>query len=212
MDSDPEIRPGPGQFAGTGGVLLATTDKWSAAHVPSADQYPRRDAGRKGAYRRRKRWRQRHPCPPSPRRAQRPGRGNETGAGRAAISPCPLRALQGRLLRSSRLITVNRNRCSAALSWPSHVVPKLVILCTGGLRQAGSGWRSLGLEMGSSMARVPVCALSYLAADRTQRASGNLGSCSSRARCHGYSRGTTDNNGKNVTDRVRKDFAAHSRS
>ena len=27
----------------------------------------------------------------------------------------------------SRLITVSRNCCSTALSWPSHVVPKLMI-------------------------------------------------------------------------------------
>jgi hypothetical protein len=33
----------------------------------------------------------------------------------------------------SRLLTVNRSRCSAALPWPCHVVPKLVI------KQSASG-------------------------------------------------------------------------
>jgi hypothetical protein len=48
--------------------------------------------------------------------------------------------------------------------------------------------------MGSLMARVPARALSYPAAVGTQDAPDDLDLCPSRARCHGDSRRTTDNN------------------
>jgi hypothetical protein len=63
LDVNPKMRHVHGHCAGSGGVLLATTDQMVSSHVPSADQYPRRGDGRKGACRRRTRWRQRHPCP-----------------------------------------------------------------------------------------------------------------------------------------------------
>jgi hypothetical protein len=48
-DVNPKIRPVHGQIPCTGGVLLATTDQMVNRHIPSADQYPRRGDGRKGA-------------------------------------------------------------------------------------------------------------------------------------------------------------------
>jgi hypothetical protein len=48
------IRLDPGQIAGSRGVLPVTTDQKASCHVPWEDQYPRRGAGRKGAYRRRR--------------------------------------------------------------------------------------------------------------------------------------------------------------
>ncbi len=78
---NPKMRHVPGQIAGPEGVLLPTTDHMASSHVPLADQYPRRGAGRKGAYRRRHAMAQAPPLPPSPRRAQRPGQGNGTRAG-----------------------------------------------------------------------------------------------------------------------------------
>jgi hypothetical protein len=48
---NPTMRPDHGQIAGSCGVLPVTTDHMASRHVPLADQYPRRGAGRKGAYR-----------------------------------------------------------------------------------------------------------------------------------------------------------------
>jgi hypothetical protein len=45
--------------------------------------------------------------------------------------------------------------------------------------------------------------------DATPSTSGDLGSCPSRARSAGDSRGTTDNNGQNLTDRAPEHFPAH---
>jgi hypothetical protein len=73
-------RPVPGKPAG-GVVVPATTDQMASCHVPLADQYPRRAAGRNGAYRRRRAMASAPPLPPSPRRAQRPGQGNGAGTG-----------------------------------------------------------------------------------------------------------------------------------
>jgi hypothetical protein len=133
LDANPRLRLVHGQIAGSYGVLLATTDQMASSHVPSADQYPRRGDGRKGAYRRRMRWHAMAPAPPlppSPRRAQRPGRGNGARAGSdSANEGQEVRALHVPYRRDThgllRLITVSRNRCSTAMSYPSHVVPKL---------------------------------------------------------------------------------------
>jgi hypothetical protein len=74
-------------------VLPMTTNQMASSHVPSAAQYPRRGAGRKGAYRRRKRWRQRHPCPRhhDEHHGQDEGTGQEQGrAGKKSVpSACP---------------------------------------------------------------------------------------------------------------------------
>jgi hypothetical protein len=75
------MRPDPGLPAGGGDASPMTTDQMANCHVPLADQYPRRGAGRKGAYRRRHAMAPAPPLPPSPRRAQRPGQGNGAGAG-----------------------------------------------------------------------------------------------------------------------------------
>jgi hypothetical protein len=49
LDVNSKIGHVHGQIAGSEGVLLQTTDQMVTAHVPSADQYPRRGDGRKGA-------------------------------------------------------------------------------------------------------------------------------------------------------------------
>ena len=73
------------------------------------------------------RWRRRrHPCPRhhDEHCGQDKGTVQEQGrAGKVVRALCvpSMAATQG----LSRLITVNRNCCSMALSWPCHVVPKL---------------------------------------------------------------------------------------
>jgi hypothetical protein len=57
--------------------LHATTDQMVNSHVPSADQYPRRGGGRKGAYRRRDAM---APAPPLPRHHDE-HRGQDKGTG-----------------------------------------------------------------------------------------------------------------------------------
>jgi hypothetical protein len=90
-------------------VSAATTDHMVSRYVPSAAQYPRRDAGHKGAYRRRDAMALAPPLPPSPRRAPRPGPGNRAGAGSSGEE---VRALcvpyVGGTYGLSRLITVSR--------------------------------------------------------------------------------------------------------
>jgi hypothetical protein len=49
LDVNPKMGPVHGQFAGSDGVLPVTTEQMVSSHVPSAGQYPRRGAGRKGA-------------------------------------------------------------------------------------------------------------------------------------------------------------------
>jgi hypothetical protein len=49
VDLNPKMKLDFGQPAGSGEPLHATTDQMVTAHVPSADQYPRRGDGRKGA-------------------------------------------------------------------------------------------------------------------------------------------------------------------
>ena len=73
-------------------------------YVPSADQYPRRGAGRKGAYRRRMRWRQRHPCPRHHDERSGQDQGNGGGQGSDRVLHVPYRADTHGL---SRLTTVN---------------------------------------------------------------------------------------------------------
>jgi hypothetical protein len=129
-DVNPKIRPVHGQVPSTGGVLLATTEQMTISHVPSADQYPRRGDGRKGAYRCRMRWRQRHPCP----RHHDDHSGQDEGTGQEQGRAWQTNGQQVRAVHVpyaadtyglSRLITVSRNRWSMAVSCPGHVVPKL---------------------------------------------------------------------------------------
>lgn len=56
-----------------------------------------------------------------------------------------------------------------------------------------------------------VALVSFLSPDSSgcSNPSGDLGSCPSRAHYHGDSRGTTSNNGQNLTDRAAEDFTAH---
>jgi hypothetical protein len=94
------------------------------------------------------------PLPPSPRRAQRPGRGNGAGAGSSGQE---VRALcvpyTGDTCGLSRLITVSQNRCSTALSCACHVVPKLVI------KSCASGGPGSGIAQGWAREwRVTSCA------------------------------------------------------
>jgi hypothetical protein len=87
-------------------------------HVPSADQYPRRSAGRKGAYGVAMRWRQRPPCPRHHDEHRGQDQGNGAGAGSDSVnertrSPCPPRALQG---RHSRSFTANHGQSKPLLT------------------------------------------------------------------------------------------------
>lgn len=89
--------------------------------VPSAAQYPRRGAGRKGAYRRRMRWGQRHPCPLTTTSTAARTREQGTSRVESQTSGQGIRVLcvpytMG-IYGRSRLITVSRKRCSMALSW-----------------------------------------------------------------------------------------------
>jgi hypothetical protein len=92
-------------------VLLPTTNQMAGSHVPLAAQYPRRGAGRKGAYGVAKRWPQRHPChrPHDEHSGQDKGTGQEQGRTRQerTVSPCPPRALQG---SHSRSFTANHGQ------------------------------------------------------------------------------------------------------
>jgi hypothetical protein len=88
-----------------------------SSHVPLANQYPRRDAGRKGAYRRRNAMALAPPLPPSPRRAQRPGPGDGAGTGSDAAMKdkkfMPSTSPTGHTHGLSRLVTVSQTGTSA---------------------------------------------------------------------------------------------------
>jgi hypothetical protein len=94
------MRPDHGRITGSCGVLPVTTDQMASSHVPSADQYPRRGDRRKGAYRRRTRWRQRHPCPRHHDERSGPDKGTGQEQGRAGKNFVPSACLRGRQLRS----------------------------------------------------------------------------------------------------------------
>jgi len=119
-----------GQSASSEGVLLSTTNQMVSSPFPRPLKYPRRGVGRNGAFGVAMRWRQRHHCPrhPDEHGGQDQGTGQEQGRTRQ-INEQEVRALCVPYRRAnrglSRLITVSRNRCSTALTWPSHVVPKL---------------------------------------------------------------------------------------
>jgi hypothetical protein len=129
-----------------GGCCFRLRITWShghmvTCHVPSAAEYPRRGAGRKGAYGVAMRWRKRHPCPRHHDEHSGQDQGNGAGAGSESAdegqevrAPCaPYRADTHGL---SRLVTVTRNCCSRVLSCPCHVVPKLTAFSR--MRQARS--------------------------------------------------------------------------
>ena len=113
-------------------IRTATDMSSSRLTVPSADDYPRRGASRKGAFGVACDGARRHPCPRhhDEHSGQDEGTGQEQGRTRymngqeVCALHVPYRAVTHGL---SRLVTVSRNCCSKALSSPCHVVPKLMI-------------------------------------------------------------------------------------
>jgi hypothetical protein len=144
LDVNPRIRPVYGQIAGTGGVLLATTDQMAAATfprpisihavVPAARALSASRCDGASATR-----------APDTTTSTAARRGNGAGAGSSGRE---VRALcvpyRGDIHGLSRLITVSRNCRSGTLSCPSHVVPKLTINCTRLRRASAPGWPRAG--------------------------------------------------------------------
>jgi hypothetical protein len=97
----------------------------ASSHVPSAAQYPRRGAGRKGAF---------GVASDGASATLAPVTTTSTAAktrerGRSRVERAEVRALCVPYRRGTHgplwLLTVSRNRCSTALCWPCHVIPKL---------------------------------------------------------------------------------------